>query len=160
LDEKFARVVDATGVSLATLGFKKRRQSFRKTAGPNIAIVDFQRSNANEPGRLRFTVNVAVLSAAVAAEHGVDLDKLSASDGHLRERIGSLLEKGDWWWEIDTTTNVETLAGEVAAAIRDRAIPYLDSCSDDEALRTLWRTGRSPGLTEVQRKRFLAALGG
>jgi hypothetical protein len=160
LEEKFARVVDATGGLLVPLGFKRRRQSFRRAVGPNVAVVDFQRSNANEASRLRFTVNVAVLSAVVAAANGSNVDKLGASDGHLRERIGSLLGKGDLWWNIEPDTNLETLCDEVASAVRDCAVPYLDDHADDDALRRLWQSGQSPGLTEVQRVRYLTGLGG
>lgn len=160
LEEKFAAVTDAVGRLLLPLGFKKRRHSFRRVVGPNVGIVDFQRSNANGSGYFRFTVNVAVLSLAVCAANGGKVDKLGASDGHLRERIGSLMSKGDLWWDIEPDTDLEALINEMASAVRDYAVPYLEDHVGDDALRALWKSGRSPGLTEVQRSRYLTALGG
>lgn len=160
LEEKFARVLYATAQMLVPLGFKKRRLSFRRPVTSNVAVVEFQRSNANGCGRLRFTVNVAVLSAAVTAVNGGNVDKMGASEGQLRERIGNLMGKGDLWWEVGPDTNAEALSTEVASALRDYAVPYLDGYAGDDALRTLWQSGRSPGLTQVQRVRCLSALGG
>jgi hypothetical protein len=160
LEEEFAAVLAATGAHLGALGFKKRRRSFRKKSGANIQLLEFQRSTTNEEGRLCFTLNVAVLSAAVAAKNGDDLDKLSASDGHLRERVGTLMGAGDKWWTIDETTTAEALADEVVATVRTIVLPYLDDHTTDDALRELWESGRSPGLTALQRERCLAALGG
>lgn len=160
LEERLAAVLAATGVCLAPLGFKKRRQSFRRQVGPNANIIEFQRSTTNESGRLRFTLNVAVLSAAVAAKNGQDMEKLGASDGHLRERIGNITGVGDKWWTIDDRTDANALADEVVVAVRDTVMPHLDAHSSDDALRKLWTTGRSPGLTKVQRQRCLAALSG
>ena len=160
LEKKFAAVLAATGAYLATLSFKKRRQSFRRHVGANTNIIEFQRSTTNMGGRLRFTVNVAVLSAAVAAKNGDDVERLGASDGHLRQRVGSLMGAGDKWWTIEAGTNADRLADEVVAALRENVLPYLDRHSSDEALRRLWESGWSPGLTTLQRERCLGALCG
>ena len=160
MEQKFAAVLAAAGAYLATHGFRKRRQSFRRHVGANSNIVEFQRSKANKEDSLRFTLNVAVLSAAVAARNGVDVEKLGASEGHLRERIGSITGAADKWWPIEIGTDADTLADEVVAALQADVLPYLDRYSTDDALRRLWESARSPGLTEVQRQRCLAALSG
>jgi hypothetical protein len=158
LELKFAAAMDLIGEHLASLGFKRRRQSFRKHVGPNIMILEFQRSSTNNEGRLRFTLNLAIISAAVAACEDQDIRKLSASEGHLRERIGGLTGEGDKWWLIDSGTDTDALTHEIAASIRSNVLPFLDSHSTDADLKTLWESGRSPGLTEKQRRRYLDAL--
>jgi hypothetical protein len=160
LEDKFAAVMAATGAALAPLGFKKRRKSFRKQVGANTCLIEFQRSTANEEGRLRFTLNLAILSAAVAAKNGQEVEKLGAWDGHLLERVGALMGGGDKWWRIERTTDADMLTDEVVTAVRNIAVPFLDRHASDDALRALWESGQSPGLTAVQRQRNLAALTG
>lgn len=160
LEDKFAAVLTAMGAALAPLGFKKRRRSFRIQIGANTCVIESQRSTANEEGCLRFTLNLAVLSAAVAAKNDQKVEKLGAWDGHLQERIGVLTGAGDKWWRIERTTDADMLAAEVVTAVRNIAVPFLDRHASDDTLRALWETGQSPGLTAVQRQRNLAALTG
>jgi hypothetical protein len=129
--------------------------------GGNVAIVEFQRSAANDDSLIRFTLNLGIVSGKLfnAWDPEADLGRVGASEAHLRERIGFFLKPPtDHWWTLTDVTDAEMVAAEVATLLVDAALPYLNGYGADENLLALWRTGRSPGLTEGQRQRFMALL--
>ena len=89
----------------------------------------------------------------------MDPGKVGASEAHLRERIGFLLQpSSDHWWVLTAATDARVVANEVAASVVEAGLPYLNAYGTDESLLALWQSGRSPGLTERQRLRFMALL--
>jgi len=87
------------------------------------------------------------------------LQKADVTDAHLRLRLGWLLpDPGDKWWELTLETDVGLLAKELAELLVTKAIPYLEGFLSTDVLIELWESGRSPGLTDVQRARFLSGL--
>ena len=89
------------------------------------------------------------------------LEKASPWAGHLRERIGWLTpERMDKWWDISEDTDVEALASEISGLVAEKGAPYLLQYADKDSLIALWESGRSPGLTETQRLRYLEKFSG
>jgi hypothetical protein len=87
------------------------------------------------------------------------LARAGSIDAHLRERIGMLLpERPDKWWQIGSETDADALVSEVSRLIFEEAVPYLERYLETGALAKLWETGKSPGLTETQRMRYLARV--
>jgi hypothetical protein len=127
----------------------------------NVAIIQFQRSQWNQRGDIRFTLNTSIVSARLLERfgHSADVSRASEADGHLRERIGFYSNaKLDTWWRLHEGSEATGIISEVLQLL-ELAVPYLDERSSDEALVELWQSGTSPGITEKQRNDYLAELG-
>lgn len=161
IETEFKRVLDAVTALLKPLGFSKRGRSFFRHVDGNLALIEFQRSIYNHLHSLKFTINVGIILGKLA-DREWDIKKSNIADAHLRERIGMFLSiPRDRWWTFDTessTDSADLAIGEILPLLRDRALPYLNQNLSDDALITLWESGRSPGLTETLRTRYLAKL--
>lgn len=163
LDAQFNQLLEAAALALKPHGYRKRGNDFRRAQEGNVALIAFQRSGFNDSEQLKFTVNLSVISAALLAhrEAGSDISRAKEYDGHLRERIGMLLPGGrDRWWAFSAGVDCAGVEAEVIDALVVRAVPFLAAHVRDEDLIALWKSGRAPGLTEMQRARFLAVLEG
>lgn len=158
-EQAFKSVLDMAKAALAPSGFVKRGAKFLKFYGPNLALIQFQRSRYGDGEQIRFTINVSVVSAVLARELWgiVDLKRASEWHGHLRQRIGSFSDKpADIWW-----TTGDAPVEDVGAAVVDllsRALPFLSACTLDDDLLAMWRSGRAPGLTAFQCEQYAAIL--
>jgi hypothetical protein len=161
LQTKFKSVVLAVAAALKPHGFAKRGTKFRR-GEPNVQLIEFQRSISNDATSIKFTLNVGVVSARALRHFDPEAEPAKASvlEAHLRERIGTLSdERTDRWWQIDNQSNEQAINSEIVDLVIHKILPWLEKYSTDEALVDLWKSGRSPGLTEGQRNRYLTALG-
>jgi len=148
-------LTQAVATTLKGHDFVKRAMLFTKAVGDNAAIIEFQRSR----DRPMFTIDVGVVCGKLLPSGPSGLRKADITDAHLSQRLGFLLPGGrDKWWELTLETDVDSLAKEIAELLVTKAIPYLESFLSSDALIELWESGRSPGLTDVQRARFLSGL--
>ena len=161
VEAQFKAVLDAVRAVLKDAGYTKRGTSFSSAKDGNVRIVAFQRSSASSASAIKFTVNLGVISSELLRRWDPEKDPSKASiwDTHIRERIGALMPaRRDRWWTV-TSSSVAAVVDEVVNLIATLAIPFLQQHSRDSDLVALWKTGRSPGLTEGQRVRNLALLG-
>jgi len=160
VETKFKQVLTATWSILKAAGYSKRGSRFRLARDNNIAMIDFQRSTENSAKTLKFTVNLVVISGEAMRrwDPEKDLSKASIWDAHLQERIGVIVANEDRWWTITPYEPVSAIEAEISHIVEMHAIPFLERYARDTDLIALWRTGRSPGLTEGQRVRNLAFL--
>jgi hypothetical protein len=87
------------------------------------------------------------------------LGKARSVDGHLRQRLGMLLPgRPDKWWDVTENTDISALEIEISDLISKEAVPYIQRYLDTTEVIALWRSGKSPGLAETQRVRYLNAL--
>jgi Domain of unknown function (DUF4304) len=160
VEDQFKDVLNAAWAILKGAGYTKRGTSFRIENDGNIRIIDFQRSAESSASAIKFTVNLGVISGELLRKWDPekDLSKEGIWGAHLRERIGALTPaKEDRWWTV-TSLPVADIKEEVADLLATLAIPFLRQHARDSDLVTLWKTGRSPGLTEGQRARNLTLL--
>ncbi|WP_243395674.1 DUF4304 domain-containing protein [Sphingomonas oleivorans] len=144
---------------LQPAGFSKRGRKFRRFSEGNLALIELQRSVRSDSAAIQFTINVGIVSGRLLQERGLDLKKVGCSHAHLNERIGFFLsDPQDKWWELDDSTEASGAICEITALIREKVLPFLDRHLPDAGLIDLWKTGRSPGLTEGQRVRYLSQL--
>ena len=157
LKAAFKNMVRSVATRLSVHGFSQRGLVLRKNAGSNVAVIEFQLSDKTSKECLIFTINLGVICGELSDR--ATSRKVSAMDAHLRQRFGFLLpEHGDKWWEITARTNVIALADELSTLLEQSALPYLEEYMDSKALMALWESGKSPGLTAVQRARLLDQL--
>jgi hypothetical protein len=143
------------------LSYKKRGSLFHSAIAGNWGVIGFQKSQSSTREEIAFTVNVGVVSARLArfSPRRAKGEVLPTPDEwHWGHRLGFLMpEHDDVWWKIDGRSDSEVTPG-VGGALVQYAVPEIAKHASDEALRDLWLTGRSPGLTDLQRLRNLAVL--
>jgi len=143
---------------LKELGFTRSGKSFFRPQ-PNWSVIEVQKSVKSTSDRLVFTINLGIASRRLLSFFSSSAKRPGIAECHWTERIGHLLpEHRDVWWSIDVGDPVEPLGRSVAEAIVSVGIPHLDQLVTDAALRDLWLSGVSPGLTEVQRLMNLSAM--
>jgi len=105
------------------------------------------------------TVNFVIVSLAIAEKEGIK-SKVKFLDSHWRERIGFFFPRPfDKWWEIQDEQEAVRAGLEISEIVEKQALPKLYSLSSTDKLVALWQSGRSPGMTEFQRKNLLALAG-
>lgn len=158
-DNLLGSLIKEISVMLEPEGFIRRQRSLRAAAGGNVAIINFQKSDKSSNQRLLFTVNLGIVCGALLDPQRTEIARADIIDAHLRTRLGMLFENpADQWWELSASTDVRSLSDELSRSISQTAVPYLKRYFETGALVELWKSGASPGLTVVQRSRFLSQL--
>jgi hypothetical protein len=152
-------IIAETADRVKELGFVRRGNALRKIGEENIGIIEFQKSVNDSKSKILFTVNLAVVCGALLDAEQSTLAKAKSIDAHLRQRIGMLMPgRPDKWWEVTNATDVDALATEVSDLIRNEGAPYINRYLSMSELVALWESGKSPGLTAVQRSRYLEKI--
>jgi len=159
VSDVFSNLVKAIGESLMAIGYKRHGQLLKFLAGSNCGMIGFQRGMASSKDSILFTINLGVVCGALLDASIVPLEKAQITDAHLSTRIGLLLpERQDKWWEINHSTDFQSLSKEILDTVWTKAVPYVSQFVDSKALCSLWESGQSPGLTKLQRDRYLGKL--
>lgn len=152
-----AVITAALGEPMKSAGFRKSGRNFRRAIGDGQQILNVQASTFNASDSGRFTVNLGAYFPSVAELLDKPLGKSWPTEYqcHLRQRIGMLMPcRCDWWWELDSSSDCEVLAGELRDAAVQYALPWLDRVSTlDGALE------ESANVSPVTRATFAIALG-
>lgn len=145
---------------LHPLGFRKAGALFSRTSENVVHLIEVQGSRQSTSALAKFTINVGVFVPELIYPDVRDFGKPSIPEAHWRERLGSLSPEGsDLWWEVMTQAEAVAAAKDIAARLTTYALPALGGLPNIEALVMLWQSGRCPGLTDYQRKEYLATLG-
>jgi hypothetical protein len=136
-----ARIVTeviATGpaVLLKERGYRKVGISFYRP-GDVVRIINFQRSQRNDTGEHRFTVNVSFFSQGLHAlwtGNAAPKNPCTVMPA-LTQRIGHLMPDDlDHWWSVTAQTIPSELGAVVTAATRDYALPWLERFATTQEL--------------------------
>lgn len=139
-------------------GFRKQGHRFRRQSGGNAGLIELQRSQSSSRERVRFTFNVGVICGRLLDEYEPPASKAGVIHAHLRMRIGEFLTAPmDKWWDLTADASLADLIAELAPLL-DLAAGYLADHLDDAQLIALWRSGRSPGVTDGRRQDYLREL--
>lgn len=147
--------------SLKKWGYTKVRNSFYLPSEGNWGIIDFQKSQKSDSSQIKFTVNIGIASRRILNFLGFEEKnkKPNIWDSQFMVRLGHLLpENSDIWWTIDQETTIEELGLFTVDLVIKYALPAIQEHLSDESLRDLWRSGKSPSLTEFQRLLYLSVL--
>jgi hypothetical protein len=148
-------LISALWQLLKPSGFKKRGAVFQKPVADVIHLISLQSSVSSTQDHARVTVNLAVWCKAIN-NAGPNPTVWSA---HWRQRIGKLMPaKADLWWSLDSNEATSTARTEIVAALKVYGLPALEKLADSASLLTLWDTGISPGLTELQARQYAERL--
>lgn len=125
----------------------------------NFGLIHFQKSVKSTSDSVIFTVNVGAVSERVLKFYSKNLGDVEPriEDCHWRERLGFLLDAKDRWWKLEDEESLKKIQSEFPQYI-NIMIQKLNTTIADEALRDMWLSGRSPGLTDIQRLMNLSVL--
>ncbi len=155
-----APIIDQVKQLLHPMGYRKLGGLFSRPSEDVVHLIEIQGSRGNTSGQAKFTLNVGVFAYELVYPDVRDVRKPSIPEAHWRQRLGFLSpEKIDLWWEVSTQEQSVSAAQDIANRLTCYALPALSELSNLEALAMLWLSGRCPGLTDYQRKKYLAALG-
>ena len=142
---------------LRSAGFRKQGQLFRRSVNDVLHLVQLQKSRSSTAALVRATVNLAVWVPALA----VHRERYSVAAAPCRERLGTVMPSGqDAWWEMSTDAEGEAAGLAIVGTLQRYGLPWLNTIESTAALLELWESGRAPGLTVVERGRFLERLRG
>lgn len=117
-------------------GFHKFSRTFRRTLTDCIQITNVQGSWTNQGDRGRFTINLAVYFPEAAKLEGIFqiTDHPLESDCLVRQRIGHIMPvQKDYWWEIDSNSDLDQISAEVVSRWTDYGKPWLERYATPEA---------------------------
>jgi hypothetical protein len=154
-----APALDALKSLLKPLGYRKTATLFVRDLGGVLHLVEMQNSRDSTAVQAVFTVNVGIYVPRLVPADVRDARKPSVPSAHWRLRLGALSPEGqDLWWRPTDMSEAADVAGDIVKRLQFFALPVLDSFTNLKALTALWKSGRSPGLTERQRIEFLDEL--
>jgi hypothetical protein len=159
LEMMFDELIAVVAQSLLSFGFVRRGKVLKSVSNGNAEIIEFQKSDKSTENRVMFTINLGLVCGALLDQERMDIHRSTILDAHLRNRLGSLLEPAnDTWWDLTPSTEIDSLAAELSSLLSTKGVPYLENYKNSDQLIALWESGKSPGLTAVQRARLLSEL--
>ncbi len=158
--EKYKQLITEIDNILKPFDFKKSNNTFYLNKENNWGIIDFQTSKDSTAFEKIFTINLGISSTTIREYLEDEVKKKPSTwDAHWHMRIGNLLPiKNDYWWKINTITNVEVLANEIKNILIEKAVPQLMSIISDDNLIESWLNNNYTGTTEAAKYKYLLIL--
>ena len=113
-------------------GFKKKARNFYRSFDDRVDIINVQASRYNEGTKGEFTINLGVYFPAIAEiTEAIPVKGIPKEyNCTVRKRIGGVLDdRQDIWWSVDTATNLEEVAFELATKVENFCLPWLEEMS-------------------------------
>lgn len=150
---------DEVAPLLKGLGFTRAGLTFRIRVQSNIAIVNIQKSSKSSAAAVHFTATAGVWCRRIAEMEGAMSESTpSIEDCHWTQRLGEMTSvRNDVWWVLQADQREHGDLRHFLDALK-RGVSSMQAMASDEALRDLWLTGVSPGLTNIQRLMYLSIL--
>jgi hypothetical protein len=143
-------------------GFKRRAPHFWRETDGIYQSVNFQASQWGTSDGGQFTINLGVSSPVLYTSFtGREFPKNPSTVlWPIYNRIGGLMpSRCDLWWKVEAHTDVVALGLEVAAALRDYALPFFERIRTAEQFNSLLLSDQPiAGVTAAQRPLIGATL--
>ncbi len=147
-------IADKLADSLKPRHFKKTPNNFQFSNGDLTYFIGLQSSQSSTSDVLKATVNIEIASSLLSKFDDGGLPEKDVRHYHLR--IGFFLENPtDKWWIVNSVDSAIKSADEINEILTTNVFKIFDELKSTKDFVTLWRQGKSPGLTEGQRKMFL-----
>lgn len=115
---------------LKQAGFRKNSTHFWKKDGEALQVINIQSSSWNNSAFGRFTLNIGVHFAEVAAMLPKTLPMRDPPKEYcclIRRRVGMLLPAGgDHWWKVTPETDADAVASELSGVLKEYVFPWLE----------------------------------
>lgn len=116
---------------LEPLGFNRKGSSnlWNRRIDGFIDVLDIQVSQFSST----YTINIGVVDVVAFQifKDGAPPEFVYEPDATIRDRIGSLIDRYEKWWEIDDPDS----ADDTVTCIRDYALPFFESHKSHQAVR-------------------------
>ncbi len=129
--QKLDEIQASLALLLKPLGFKKGGRTFRRSFEPGVVqLINLQMSQWGG----RFTVNLSVfIEEAFTAYFSQPAPKtIPEYAGQIATRLGHLLGRGDFWWELDETFTI--ILDDLTPALMQNGIDFLDQFKTRDAI--------------------------
>jgi hypothetical protein len=159
--ELYKELFKEIGSFLKTKGFSRKGNCFYFRQGNNWGLLDFQKSRKSTAEEISFTINLGICSGKLQEFFSPDSleQKPSIEACQWRERVGFLLpEHQDKWWLVRDVGPLASLVDELKGCLVRMVIPAIEQHLSDDLLCVEWSSGKSPGLTDIQRLMNLSVL--
>ena len=123
------------GPALRTLGFKGSRGKYSFVSGEYRADIDFQKSVHSTRDVVLFTINLGVTHQEASDHYWEAVVKGFGPSAQIKVRTdgiwwGTRIYELDYpripdWYRLNSTTDVETLGGQVVEDVRTVALPVM-----------------------------------
>ncbi|HEV7242694.1 MAG TPA: DUF4304 domain-containing protein [Thermoanaerobaculia bacterium] len=159
-NQEFTRAISTELMSvLKPLGFRKRRLTFTRDRDGIVQMIALQKSTSSTDAVVKVTANAGLWLSELAPIRAGIPDNPDIWSAHWQMRVGHLSpEKSDLWWSVGNDDDATAVGAELGRRILRYVLPEMERLSSREAVVQLWRSGAAPGLTTVQRDRYLAKL--
>lgn len=138
-------------------GFQAKSATFfRHNAEGNTILISAQKSTTSTPRESLVVINYGVYSRVIGARLSGDTSAvIDVAKAHWSRRFG---EGGrEKWFSVGAADSPDDCAYRLAVAV-ESLLPELVAHSVDVALLEEWLSGKSPGLTNMQRLLYAAVL--
>lgn len=154
MSSQFSRAIQkAIHSEVAARGYRRKGAVSARRLEGIWHLISVQTSDSGTADKGKCTVNLAVWCDTLGE------GSPSVWSAHWQQRIGNLMPNpSDRWWDV-SDASVGEVSRTIASTVVRYGLPALDAIDSVDALRALWESGHSPGLTEPQRRRNLAMLG-
>ena len=154
-----APVLAQLQAALAPRGFRAAGTLFQRELAEVVHLVELQSTQEENAAHIAVTINLGVFAPALVDPDIRDYIRPSIPQAHWRERIGILMpQRRDKWWSIENAGQAAAVGAEIAVSVEEYGLAPLAKIPDIAALRRIWETGASPGLSDYQRRRYLERL--
>lgn len=154
-----APVLAQLQAALAPHGYCAAGTLFQRELAQVVHLVELQSTQEEGAAHIAVTVNLGVFAPALVDADIREYIRPSIPQAHWRERIGILMpQRRDRWWSIENAAQAAAAGAEIAVCVEQYGLPPLARIPDIAALRRIWETGASPGLSDYQRRRHLERL--
>ena len=140
-------------------GFAAKKNTFFIRKSNNCGLISFKKSSTSSFNETIFTIEIGISSQRLQHFFSHTYSIPTIDKCHWSQRIGFLLPHGsDLWWTVNCSTDLYNLCKTMKKILSTYAIRELETYISDESLRDLWLTGKSPGLTDIQRLLNLSVI--
>jgi hypothetical protein len=154
-----APVLAQLQAALEPHGYRAAGTLFHRELAEVVHLVELQSTQEEGAAQIAVTINLGVFAPALVDPDIRDYIRPSIPQAHWRERIGILMpQRRDKWWSIESVDQAAATGAEIAVSVEEYGLPPLARIPDIAALRRIWETGASPGLSDYQRRRHLERL--
>jgi hypothetical protein len=143
--------------SLKSQGFRTKSLTASRATPEegNILVVTLQRSSKSTTTEALIAINYGVISKRIADAMGQHMEPIDVFAAHWQRRYE---ENGqERWLPVRASDEPQAAAHALVAAI-ESGLPELNKYATDAALRDLFLSDRSPGLTKLQRLLYVCIL--
>jgi hypothetical protein len=157
--ESYRIIANRLADALRPLGFvEKGKGTLMRYRDDIVQVINLQKGKQTTKDKVVVTVNLGAYSIPLGQELGSPAPD-DIWDCHWRERLGFLLaDKTDKWWDIHNLAEADSFAADLSEMISKSALPLFERLDSTSNLVCLWQQGASPGLTKVERDRYLELL--